>query len=116
MSTEHKKETAMDNATHSTKTPNLQEFDLAPYTGKYIILVTLDKDSKEYHELQKSENITMYYKNTPVLRFEKIQPSLLKEHEHSAGAYITGSSLQNAKQKAPYISPMIQLTPVKKKA
>lgn len=79
----------MDNATHSTKTPNLQEFDLAPYTGKYIILVTLDKDSKEYHELQKSENITMYYKNTPVLRFEKIQPSLLKEHEHSAGAYIT---------------------------
>lgn len=89
MSTEHKKETAMDNATHSTKTPNLQEFDLAPYTGKYIILVTLDKDSKEYHELQKSENITMYYKNTPVLRFEKIQPSLLKEHEHSAGAYIT---------------------------
>ena len=89
MSTEHKKGTTMNTATHSTKTPNLQEFDLAPYTGKRIILVTLDKDSKEYHELQKSENITMYYKNTPVLRFEKIQPSLLKEHEHSAGAYIT---------------------------
>ena len=70
MSTEHKKETATNNATHSTKTPSLTEFDLAPYTGKAIQYICLDEQG-----LSKLSNQGFIHTtHSPIIKLEQTTP------------------------------------------